>query len=291
MDHPCRGCAGLEAPTNGSQCVELFSPRRFDFSGLSSSSEAEVAVLRNVPVGAFLDGRLNVRIHERDILHASSKVEVLLYNAAPSSEAPEDDFVASDELILTRVVPGSAPALESETFDGATGFVDVVVRGFQGGSAGDPCVATLSAELVGKSGLENAGGRTIPILSRRLFDFSNLAASATEEVVCARAIDVSAFKHGVLVTRIHERTIGGTADLSVRVLSTWPSEEEPETDFFNGSPAAVTTFGNGNAPALLTSTLSTAFGPALRVVVRGNQPGGSPDTIMATLSVDLVLRE
>jgi hypothetical protein len=223
MDQACKQCAPAEAPTDGNRCIELFAPRRFDFSGLSSSSQAELTVIRNLPVAAFTEGRLNVRVHHRDILDAQSKLEVLVFNAAPSIDQPEIDFVAGSELTLARVLDGPAPALETAGFGGLAGFVDVVVRGLQGGNPGDPCVATLSAELVGKGGLERAGGRVVPIVSRRRFDFSDLGPSSISDIVCVRALDVSGYRSSTLVTRVHDRTINGTAEVSVRISSMWPS--------------------------------------------------------------------
>jgi hypothetical protein len=123
---------------------------------------------------------------------------------------------------------------------------------------------------------------TIPLFTKRQYSFT---ADTTVPVV--KAVDVSQYTEGALVVRVHEASISA-GSLVVRARTTAPSPEEPSTDFYLTTDAAVVTFTSAAAAGDLgRGALSSDFGGFLRIEVHADW---SSDTIQATLSADLVVK-
>lgn len=126
------------------------------------------------------------------------------------------------------------------------------------------------------------------VITRRAFDFSNLANATTMEVPLVRALEIAEATSIDLVVRVHNRNItGGSIQVIARAISL--TSEEPETDFVSaGSDLAAITL-NAASPVLHLASLSTPFGSMIRVLVKGT--GATAATITATISVDIVVRD
>jgi hypothetical protein len=134
----------------------------------------------------------------------------------------------------------------------------------------------------------------IPILTERLYDFSNLGSGATSDVVIVKAIDVSAYRSGTLQVRVHDADYGSNSPtLKVVAYMTCPSIDDPSVDFVGDAKATVTLEGGVTTVAageLGDAALAASFGSHLRIVVEATQADPA-DTLRATLSADLVLHE
>lgn len=132
---------------------------------------------------------------------------------------------------------------------------------------------------------------TIPLISRRSFDFSNIGINGSVYTQLVKAIDVSQYTSGTLGVRIHSKNIVAGGSISVMAYMTAPTPEEPNVDFidFTSAVATVAVDNSGTAPALELASLSSGFGGMLTIFVQGDQPT-APGTIEAELSAFIVLK-
>jgi hypothetical protein len=131
----------------------------------------------------------------------------------------------------------------------------------------------------------------IPILTEREYDLTSLVASANVEVVLVKALDVTAYRSGTLLVRLHAATWGaGSPTAAVKALMTAPSVDDPSRDFVDGSAKATCTLSSAAAGDLVKDDLDAGFGSHLRIVLDVTQ--GSPaDTLVFTISAEIELSE
>jgi len=128
------------------------------------------------------------------------------------------------------------------------------------------------------------------LVRRRSFDFTNLAASSSIEVVLERAVPTIGFADALLQVRVHAATIPSGASLVCIASATSPTPEEPGTDFVDPNPVGqVTIDSTVTAPSLRQAQLGAGFGRAVRVALRATR-GATGGTFTATLSACLVLK-
>lgn len=133
-------------------------------------------------------------------------------------------------------------------------------------------------------------GVLIPLFSLRRFDFANLAASTSAEVVIVRAIDIRQFRELTVLVRVHARTINLGASVAVLVQALSQTPEAPGVDFVDsGSAIATASVFIGSAPGLIASAVTASFGGLARVVVKGTR--ASSGSCSADVAADLLLRE
>jgi len=142
---------------------------------------------------------------------------------------------------------------------------------------------------------------------KKMWDFSQLAASQYLEVTAAKAIDMTTYTEGLLEVRYHPTDpvlsslfSNTNQSIDVRVRSEAPSPDDPGLEFVGLSDLAIVTLSTSNTyfnpgnPALFTAPILIPSGtpntpPALRVIVRGTQ-GTSVATLRAILSIDISLK-
>jgi hypothetical protein len=123
------------------------------------------------------------------------------------------------------------------------------------------------------------------ILPKRLFDFGNLAVSATQTLVVLERIDISQYDDAILVVRTHDASLAGGTISAFLVTDGW-CDEDPAISFIGSSAiAGPVTIAAG--PSLGISGASI-FGQFAALIVSGSRSVGSP--LSATLSIDLCLR-
>jgi hypothetical protein len=138
-------------------------------------------------------------------------------------------------------------------------------------------------------------GSTIPLFSRREFDFSEVRGDRCVDVLLVKAVDVSQYTRGTLEVRIHDRDISGSgARIWILAYTTAPTAEDPSVDFIDdSSPVAsivVDDSDDRTPPVLATAELSSGFGGMLAIVVRGEQARAPVDALAAELSAFLTIK-
>lgn len=133
-------------------------------------------------------------------------------------------------------------------------------------------------------------GATIPLFSRRRFDFDNVQSSAFVEVSMIQAVDVRQYTEGTLLVRIHAHDIEPGAKIEVIARATAPTDEDPERDFVGVTVATVTIDATVAAPTLRKASFTSDPGERVTIAVRGSQPCGEPVSCDAELSAELVVK-
>ena len=137
-------------------------------------------------------------------------------------------------------------------------------------------------------------GQALRIIPRQVFDFSYLATSGTETRVLAGKIPTAGFTEAELLVRIHNVTIsGGTPTIDVDVILDNSTDEDPANDFLGAT--AIT---GGTSTVDVNSTDGTAnlvaitgsLGSAVAVRVVATQDAQNAETLVADISVDLILK-
>jgi hypothetical protein len=126
--------------------IPLWNKRSFNFNNLTAgTSESHVAV-KAISVERYREGQLIVRAHTRDIVNASSMIEVVASTTAPSAEDPSVDYVFTTASGTATIDDGSTTVVASANLSNFGGFLRISVMGTRI-STGN-CSAELSAELV-----------------------------------------------------------------------------------------------------------------------------------------------
>ena len=124
----------------------------------------------------------------------------------------------------------------------------------------------------------------VPAVDR---DFSNNAARTSETVVLARAVCIEGLRELALAVRVHARTIGAFARISVRVMAVAPSRWQPNVDYVSETVlAGVTVDAATPTKALLRAAALAPLPTHVQLQIVAVQ-AGSPVTLAARLSVDL----
>ncbi|SRR6266540_5479101 len=128
-------------------------------------------------------------------------------------------------------------------------------------------------------------GILVPLLPKRVFDFSKLQLNTTQTLLIAERIDISQYIDGVIALRVHDAVLtGGT--ISFDLFGDGYCHEDPTLSFQTSSPF-FSSVPVAAAPALLTYG-GTVLGHYAALRVSGNLTSAS--TLSATVSLDLILR-
>lgn len=132
----------------------------------------------------------------------------------------------------------------------------------------------------------------IQLFPIRTFTFTNVQGGLSLTIPVIRALDVSRWREGTLIVRIHSKDVpsGGTIDVTLTTTSL--SEDDPSSTFNAASAAAtvsVTSSLPATVPGLITAALSANFGSMLTLKVTGTQPAVAT-THTAVLSAELSVK-
>lgn len=142
-------------------------------------------------------------------------------------------------------------------------------------------------------------GVNMRLMSKTSLDYSTLGAGGQQMMMVNTAINVTNYKEGTLLLRLHGApTIGGNAAIKLALVRTAPTEEDPGILFYSVDPMlvamtidAATTLPTGAAGMLLAASLPSNFGGYVALAVTGIQDPVGLQTIKATISIDLNLKE
>ncbi len=132
----------------------------------------------------------------------------------------------------------------------------------------------------------------IELVRSRVFSFTNLQASANQELLLSEALASADWQSATLVVRIEAATIGTGGTVTVQAYAEWPDDSERSRVYVDGTALGTITLSSSTVSpdlervSLLTSAVAGA--PALRVTVKGTQPG-TAGNLEVTLSVGLVV--
>lgn len=128
--------------------IPLWNKKSWNFDNLTAStSETHVAV-KAVASERYTEAMLVVRAHTRDIVNASSKIEIVAFTTAPSGEDPSVDFFSSTASGTATIGNGSTSMLATAALANFGGFLRIQVIGTRNTSGN--CNAELSADIVMK---------------------------------------------------------------------------------------------------------------------------------------------
>ena len=133
----------------------------------------------------------------------------------------------------------------------------------------------------------------IPLLRKTSYDFSFLAAFASETIVIAPAIDVASFYRMTLFLRVHNLQMSAGQLVHVEIDHTLPSDEDPAEFIMRnatGAPLASLDIDSSDTPPALISTSATELGAALRVRLTATQGSTAGTPFFVELSGVLVLQ-
>ena len=132
------------------------------------------------------------------------------------------------------------------------------------------------------------------------YSFPGLAATASQDIPVAVAVDISAFPEATLEVRLHEKTITASsgAKIEVLALAALPSAQDPNRRFLDKSTAGTlasvevtdSVASIDTPPLLLRDPLPANAGAFATVVVRGTTSGTLAANLKATLSLSLSLK-
>lgn len=126
-------------------------------------------------------------------------------------------------------------------------------------------------------------GSTIAACPRRAFSFG---ATGT---VSLGYFDVSQFREGTLIARIHVNGIGTGSTIAVNVKMVAPSKDEPNVEFVHATNMATLSLAPADPVGTAARGAFTSnFGATVKVDVVGTKGSGACD---ATISIDLVMKE
>ena len=135
------------------------------------------------------------------------------------------------------------------------------------------------------------------IIPRQTFDFTYLAAGASETRVLAGKIPTARFTKAELLVRVHTVGIdsaGTDASITVDVVNDASTDEDPNATFLGDTAitdAEVTIWEGTANGAFALAPLTGDFGSMVAVRVIGLQSTGTAYSLVAEISADLILKE
>jgi hypothetical protein len=126
----------------------------------------------------------------------------------------------------------------------------------------------------------------ITLFTKRTVTFTSLQASTSETQTYVKALQVDAYKQGMIVLRAHSRNIDANCSIAVTVSVTAPSSEDPSANF-DSTVIGTATIANGTTATFSNVALSN-MGGFLKINVVGTK-GATGTNITADLSADIVL--
>ena len=140
-------------------------------------------------------------------------------------------------------------------------------------------------------------GVNMRLMKKTALDYSQVAADKEQMLIVNTAINVTNYKEGTLLVRVHGApTIENDAAINVVLVRTAPTEEEPGLLFASGEPTLATVTIDQDTvmletTALLVAPLPANLGGYLALAIKGVQDPSTAGEIRATISVDLNLKE
>jgi hypothetical protein len=139
-----------------SQLYRICPVRRFDYSGLAASATVSTIVAERVPVGAWTEYELVVRVHHANTSIASGgALNVDLLADFFSPQDPSQPMIQTSAVATLTVGPNDAAGTcYSQVFSATTStphkqqFVAVQIRPVQGSGAGANLKAYLSIDII-----------------------------------------------------------------------------------------------------------------------------------------------
>lgn len=125
----------------------------------------------------------------------------------------------------------------------------------------------------------------LPVLDKRIFEFSYLGNSATQDVVIQPAIPVHDFYRVRLIVRVHSIT-ATTGNFVFKLQHTLPSEQDPQE--FTDTTDFLTTASITNASPNIKTVTGTDPQAFLKLILRATQ-GTSGNSLYAEFSAVMVL--
>jgi len=140
-------------------------------------------------------------------------------------------------------------------------------------------------------------GYVIPIVDKRILDFSTLATSATQTIVLADRVDVMRWAELTLCVRIHAHSLaGGSGEIRVRASPQSCSAEEPGTIFVDTASIAAEIVIDSTTPqpAFLLSPINVlgtvnCMSDLAYIHVQGSRLDAG--SISATMSVEISAKD
>jgi hypothetical protein len=126
----------------------------------------------------------------------------------------------------------------------------------------------------------------LTVAEAMFFNFTPVQASNALSIRVGTGIDMSRFKDGKLVVRVHSLSMSTGQTLVVEVYDAWPYPPQPELSFEGSSPAASVSIASTDAAGAIKTSLISGMGPALTIVVKGTQPS-SVATVTALLRIGI----
>ncbi|MBL9105151.1 MAG: hypothetical protein JNL82_29665 [Myxococcales bacterium] len=134
------------------------------------------------------------------------------------------------------------------------------------------------------------GCNIIPILRRKAFDWSYLAAGGQQQVLLQAAIPTANFYYVQLWIRVHALSFSDNQVVGVALYDTFPSEDDAREFTKTSSTFASTSYTSSVTPPALLSASGTGPGPFLKALLIGYQATAVAGTFYTELSVSLVVR-
>lgn len=130
-------------------------------------------------------------------------------------------------------------------------------------------------------------GIIVPIVDKRIFEYSYLGGAATQDIVLHPAVDVGNWYRVRAVVLVHQIT-ATSGNFVVKLQHTFPSENDRQ-EFVDTTDFLATASITGASPNIKTIS-GTDPQAYLKVLLRATQ-GTANHTLYAELSVYLVLRD
>jgi hypothetical protein len=136
-------------------------------------------------------------------------------------------------------------------------------------------------------------GRILPLVPKRLLDFSMIAVSSIEDVVLADRVDVPSWRQLNFRVNVYDRTCPG-GSISIMVYPRTWTAEEPGLVFVDSTNAWSQLINDGTpSPGFMEGTIPTVgtacIGHMARIIARGNRAGAA--TLKATISVEFSMKD
>ena len=136
-------------------------------------------------------------------------------------------------------------------------------------------------------------GTVFTLLERTDYNYSVLGANAaTVEIPIFQNVDISYWREGTLLIRVHELSLGNAAAKFIfRLRSVLPSGEDPGKFFRDTTTVAELTIGQSTAPYLVKAALSANAGAMVSLFMVAQQGPTAGQGVAGTFSVALSLKD
>lgn len=130
-------------------------------------------------------------------------------------------------------------------------------------------------------------GQFRSILPKRVYDFTNLALGASQQLIVAQRIDVSKYIDCMLAVRTHAASFAGGNGVNLDVYGDGYTGDEPGKTFLTATPLFSSPLLQ-NASSITTPYGGTVRGTYVALVLTATKPSAGSCSI--TMSADMILR-